>query len=399
MLWQGFEMDFEVEVGKPVEDVASELIAAAEDFMVTADCAECLVNLYRSRALEDQASTDAEEATKLVDLLCGAAAAATDCKHQLARSEQRKAIVRPESSLFTALGVVKVSHGSLVPLLPRADFVSYNLACSPSSLPAVCCQVFTRERPKTLGVGAAGLLSNLLHDGIDNTGNVRVWEAEQMLLYHLVKQVRSGDLSLAGKSILELGGGMTGLCGLGLAQFCRHQGIPVEIAVTDGHPDCVRNQKVCLAMNASIELRGMAFGELAGKTFHSAFASSSLLRWSLGDKHGDLERIFLQQNRGKRGFDFILAADCLFFRDFHDDLVWLLDNALDKVNGVAYLLQPRRGDSMQMFLTKAEGDFQVQVQDEFCEEITQQISRASQVLNSGFSADLHSPLLITLKRR
>ena len=40
------------------------------------------------------------------------------------------------------------------------------------------------------------------------------------------------------RNILELGGGMTGMCGLGLAAA-----LPCSsVFVTDGHPDCVANQ-------------------------------------------------------------------------------------------------------------------------------------------------------------
>jgi hypothetical protein len=45
--------------------------------------------------------------------------------------------------------------------------------------------VFTREKTKDAGIGVTELLSHKLH-GIDNTGNVKVWEAESILLYVLL---------------------------------------------------------------------------------------------------------------------------------------------------------------------------------------------------------------------
>jgi predicted nicotinamide N-methyase len=43
---------------------------------------------------------------------------------------------------------------------------------------------------------------------------------------------------VSGKRVLEIGGGMTALAGLGLAAA----GIAAGVVVTDGHPDCVKNQ-------------------------------------------------------------------------------------------------------------------------------------------------------------
>jgi hypothetical protein len=58
---------------------------------------------------------------------------------------------------------------------------------------------------------------------------------------------------------------------------------------------------------------------------------------------GDLTKI---TNNGRDKFHVIVAADCLFFKDFHDDLIWLLRNALinnnNNDNGIVYLLQPKR---------------------------------------------------------
>ena len=74
--------------------------------------------------------------------------------------------------------------------------------------------------------------------------------------------------------------------------------------------------------------------------------TSQLLRWSKDDPRQELARI-LERNKqytsnvdGK--FDRIIAADCLFFRDFHIDLVWLLQTAL-AAGGIIFMLQPPRG--------------------------------------------------------
>lgn len=51
-----------------------------------------------------------------------------------------------------------------------------------------------------------------------------------------------------------------------------------------------------------------------------------------------------------RRYDVVLAADCVFFRTFHRDLLWLLRSSLRR-GGRALLLQPHRGDSLDAFVS------------------------------------------------
>ena len=53
----------------------------------------------------------------------------------------------------------------------------------------------------------------------------------------------------------------------------------------------------------------------------------------------------------RKKFSTIIAADCLFFEDFHDSLIWILKNILEK-KGFCFLLQPKRGNSMENFMLK-----------------------------------------------
>jgi hypothetical protein len=138
-----------------------------------------------------------------------------------------------------------IKSATFEPAMKRSDFWSYTLPselCTKETGPASANVLYTREKPATEGVGLNGLLSNRLH-GIDNTGNVCVWASESVLLYTLLHNPMVLG-SLHGARVLELGGGMTALSGLGVAVMapCR------EVVLTDGHPDCVANQKVCLQM-------------------------------------------------------------------------------------------------------------------------------------------------------
>jgi hypothetical protein len=49
--------------------------------------------------------------------------------------------------------------------------------------------VLHREKAKDAGIGINQLLSHKLH-GVDNTGNVKVWAAESMLLHVLLNNYR-----------------------------------------------------------------------------------------------------------------------------------------------------------------------------------------------------------------
>jgi calmodulin-lysine N-methyltransferase len=141
----------------------------------------------------------------------------------------------------------------------------------------------------------------------------------------------------AGRRVLELGGGMTGLCGLGLAA----RGGCAAVTVTDGHPDCVRNTAVGLTMSRQ-----------AGVIPPRCAVRAARLRWSVNDALGDFRRLLDgggAGGAGRGGFDVVVAADCLFFEDFHDALLWTLEAALtsngrDGVGAAAYLLQVRDSD-------------------------------------------------------
>ena len=58
--------------------------------------------------------------------------------------------------------------------------------------------------------------------GVDNTNNVRVWPAEHVMLHTLLRRFGGGGerVGLGGARVLELGGGMSALAGLGLAACC-----------------------------------------------------------------------------------------------------------------------------------------------------------------------------------
>jgi predicted nicotinamide N-methyase len=68
-------------------------------------------------------------------------------------------------------------------------------------------------------------------------------------------------------------------------------------------------------------------------------------------------------------WDVVIGSDCLFFTDFHDDLVSLLFTIL-AADGVALLLQPRRHGTMEQFIDKAKGIFNIEIIEEYSELVS-----------------------------
>lgn len=121
----------------------------------------------------------------------------------------------------------RVSHATFVPLHSCLEYRCYNLEPFSENC------LYTREPAKTKRIKAQDLLSNRLY-GVDNTGNVCVWPAESILLYYLL----ANRNLVGGKKVVELGGGSSGLVGLGLSST----GLCDEVLITDGHPHCIINQ-------------------------------------------------------------------------------------------------------------------------------------------------------------
>eukprot|EP01038_Epipyxis_sp_PR26KG_P011170 gene11170-14989_t len=291
--------------------------------------------------------------------------------------------------------IVKFVSKSIIPSLRKCEFWSYDISTiaytrkENNNDEAV--SILTREKPLEARVDVKSLLSNTLYQ-VDNTGNICVWPSESIFLYYLltsynVNNVVDGksDKSLYydifyGKKVIELGGGTTGLCGLGLA--CA--GFDCDITLTDGHPNCVLNQNVCIQMNKQ---KGF---------IQSSFPiRSELLHWSLSNP-STIETINKWCTSGLCPFQVVLASDCLFFRDFHDDLIQLLLKIADPNDCTIIFLQPNRDCTMQEFINKCIPYFDVLIEDNYCSELTN-LRQSAESINS-YNPDIHYPLLLTLKQ-
>jgi len=152
---------------------------------------------------------------------------------------------------------------------------------------------------------------------IDNTGVVCIWPSEEVLTYYCIS---NGDM-FRNKRVLELGSGY-GLAGLSIAACTE----AAEVVISDGNPQVVDYIQKNITANIG--------------SFEDTKVTSSLLRW------GQDEVCHLGHS-----FDFILAADCTFFKEFHANLAHTLNSllALCKASQAIFFC-PRRGNTLDLFL-------------------------------------------------
>eukprot|EP00578_Thalassiosira_sp_NH16_P007259 CAMPEP_0181126682 /NCGR_PEP_ID=MMETSP1071-20121207/27771_1 /TAXON_ID=35127 /ORGANISM="Thalassiosira sp., Strain NH16" /LENGTH=446 /DNA_ID=CAMNT_0023212323 /DNA_START=29 /DNA_END=1369 /DNA_ORIENTATION=- len=227
--------------------------------------------------------------------------------------------------------------------------------------------------------------------GVDNTGNVRVWDAEGTLTGFLLSTVLDGDavrelegyeqardllnlrktlrfmlrdvsaadapLIKATCNMLELGAGQAGLAGLAMASVGTERTVhinslmkPLHVVLTDGHPQCVENNDACANMIPK-----------NNEDVTSAQVEARLLLWDSSPKGAEachqinkLVKSPLQLNTNNcitddGSYQLCLASDCVHFQEFHDGLLNTIARTL-AVDGVALLCQPRRGTSIQKFM-------------------------------------------------
>ena len=224
------------------------------------------------------------------------------------------------------------------------------------------------------------LLSHRNH-GVDNTGNVRVWDAEATLAGFLLSVLLSeefnddGDTDLETSevtkvidlrsriktalfatdnngqetacNILELGAGQAGLAALAVASATTSlDGMKIlHLVLTDGHPKCVENNEACATLLVPEERKDVNI-------------DSQLLLWDSSAKGAEeCQRIIREchkpspeQRSDEGSFHLCLASDCVHFQEFHDGLFATIGRTLT-VGGVALLCQPKRGSSLANFVT------------------------------------------------
>ena len=197
--------------------------------------------------------------------------------------------------------------------------------------------------------------------GFNNTGNVCIWPSEEVMAYYCLRQREK----FKGKSVCELGGGMTGLAGLMLSLT----GMPSLVRLTDGNPTSVSNMQQLIKANGQI-----------------IDISAELLVWN---------QEFLDSQYPV--FDYVICADCLFFTELHSCLVQVIYKLLSP-GGEALLFNPRRSGTLQQFswLVAADGKLRVEEKDKYEEEVWKRHERLCVSGCIGYKPDLHYPVMLRL---
>ena len=200
--------------------------------------------------------------------------------------------------------------------------------------------------------------------GYNNTGNVCIWPSEETMAFYCLENISLFE----GKSICEFGAGMTGLAGLMLAAT----GITGKVVLTDGNEKSVQN------LSSIISVNGISPDLL---TAHQ-------LDWNAS-------KIDTTYNHFIAQFDVIISADCFFFVDVQQDLLYLMHRFL-KSNGKAYLFAPERSGTFQQFLDKAKKYFTVDVRYNYHQTITDK-RKSFETSEPSYDPNLHYPYCAVLE--
>lgn len=192
--------------------------------------------------------------------------------------------------------------------------------------------------------------------GFNNTGNICVWPSEEVLAYYVL----NNQSYFSGKSVLELGGGMSCLAGLFIAKYTG----AVRVHLTDGNITSVKNVERILEENKLDN------------------ATCGVLQW------GEIP---------PEKYDVLLAADCLFFDDTRKELVKTMWSGLE-AGGCGLITAPRRASTLEKFLEEVQSVgfkyYMSECYDQQVWERHEQLKRECPYYDS----DIHYPVFIHLTK-
>ncbi|EGT48210.1 hypothetical protein CAEBREN_08493 [Caenorhabditis brenneri] len=203
-----------------------------------------------------------------------------------------------------------------------------------------------------------------LASGFDNTGNVRIWPGSEALAW--VIQRNPSSVLAPGNRILELGAGFLGLSSFLIAKLFPDS----TVWVTDGNLESIRSLEQ--VKNANPEFRSRVH--------------IKQLIW--GQDHLITSR-----------FNTILAADCVFFAEYHESLMKCIHLHLAP-NGNVVISSPRRKQSLQKFLDYVESDWNGEFSIEMNSVINSMLEqKIGGIWSSEEEKDEKFPVIVILRRR
>eukprot|EP00042_Codosiga_hollandica_P041754 m.375510 g.375510 ORF g.375510 m.375510 type:complete len:296 (-) comp56179_c0_seq1:3480-4367(-) len=198
--------------------------------------------------------------------------------------------------------------------------------------------------------------------GFNNTGNICIWPAEQVLAYYAATHREE----FARRRVIEIGGGMTCLGALVLATAHASGLHPATLCITDGNTKSVENLQRCIAANSL-----------------SCPVTADRIVWDA-------------QFTTAETFDEVLCADCLFFEDFHQELLRAL-RLLLAPQGRVLMFAPKRMHTFDLFVRRAqEFGFQVAVSEFYDPFVTALHEQHEADPTKHYDKDLHYPLKLVM---
>ena len=275
--------------------------------------------------------------------------------------------------------------------------------------------IWTRE-PRENKLSLDDLVSHRKNNGVDNTGNICVWDSERTLAYllynhfddfsaHTQSLVR-GSESRSGMRILELGTGMAGLSALALGmrlalirqEVCKDTTEKsIHITLTDGNPSGVKNNVVNQHLT---KLNSQRMWEETGKYSHylDLDVKCEELLWTTDEKDNAMAKQ-----------DILLVSDCVHFQNFHAALATTTLRCL-KVGASAIFCQPTRGPSLDNFYNL----LQTAISNDNCDEpiaasllscswishpvIDEKHNQAVSQFHDVYDANLHHPKILVVTK-
>jgi hypothetical protein len=250
---------------------------------------------------------------------------------------------------------------------------------------AVAVTLFVRERVHR-NLSLQEMVSQVHTAGIDNTGNVCVWDASKTLAWAVHRDVKNNNNV---QTVTELGAGMVGLAGLSLAAWCRDNSSSSKLQqlyVTDGHAAAVQNNRVHVSLLRAADLLPV-----------DCQVQCCTLKWSI-DNNDENNSMLPPPS------DWTLVADCTHFEEYHAALFWTLCRCT-AVSGTAWLCQPDRAGTLQRFLnlvaavnTKNDDPLPLWHAQERCYEVLQSKHEHFLRHSTAYNPNLHRPHIFVLEK-
>lgn len=180
--------------------------------------------------------------------------------------------------------------------------------------------------PPNLRVSASTLT------GFNNTGNVRIWPAEEAMIDYVHKNIPEKTLRSA--NIVELGGGFSNLCG----QFLAKKYPDSTCYLTDGNHDSVAHCSKLIQENFITN------------------AICQVLRWDQPETFNFAQSDCNNNDNYPEKIDLLLVADCFFFDEYRLPLANCVKQFIDNNPELRVIvIGPTRNGTFEDFLEIVNG--------------------------------------------